>query len=90
MKISKIILYDEPAVPEINLKNLKKYLEQMFPITVEIRENILRQASKDTSKRIASCKIFNLRKDFQKHDPTQEEIEFEESNFGICSLKWKK
>lgn len=82
MNITKIILYDEPTVPEINLKNLKNFLEKTFPITVEIRDNILKQASKDTARKIAECRIFELRKDFQKHNPTLEEITFEESNFG--------
>jgi hypothetical protein len=47
---------------------------------VETRENILKLSSKDTSLKIAECKIFNLRKDFEKHTPTYEEILFEESN----------
>ncbi|MDX1441596.1 MAG: DUF6775 family putative metallopeptidase [Nitrosopumilaceae archaeon] len=85
MLISKIILYDEPSVPEINLECLKEFLKQTFPIEVEIRENILKQSLPDTARRIAECKIFNLRKDFQKQKPTMEEILFEESNFENTS-----
>ncbi|NIM25751.1 MAG: hypothetical protein GTN97_09145 [Nitrosopumilaceae archaeon] len=85
MKISKIILYDEPTVPEINLVSLKNFLEQIFPIVVETRENILKQSAPDTAKKIAECKIFNLRKDFEKNEPTEEEISFEESNFQDTS-----
>ena len=81
MKISKIILYDEPAVPEINLKNLQEFLEKIFSVTVEIRENVLKQASPDFAKKIAQCRIFNLRKDFERHEPTEEEIDFEILNF---------
>ena len=80
MKITKIFLYDEPTVPELNLENLKDFLENTFPISVEIRENILTQSKENTAKKIAECKIFQLRKDFQKHNPTTEEIEFEQSN----------
>ena len=80
MKISKIILYDEPAVPEIQLNNLVKFLQETFPIKIESRENILKFSSKDTAFKIAECKIFNLRKDFEKHVPTEEAILFEESN----------
>ena len=80
MKISKIILYDEPTVPEIQLNELAKFLKEAFPITVETRENILKFSSNDTAQKIAECKIFNLRKDFEKHTPTHEEILFEESN----------
>jgi hypothetical protein len=80
LKISKIILYDEPAVPEIQLNNLAKFLQQIFPIKVETRKNILKFSSKDTAFKIAECRIFNLSKDFEKHFPTKEEILFEESN----------
>jgi hypothetical protein len=80
LKISKIILYDEPAVPEIQLNDLVKFLQETFSVIVETRENILKFSSEDTALKIAECKIFNLRKDFEKHVPTQEEISFEESN----------
>jgi hypothetical protein len=80
LKISKIILYDEPSVPEIQLNKMVKFLQDTFSVMVETRENILKFSSKDTSLKIAECKIFNLRKDFEKHAPTDEEISFEESN----------
>ena len=80
MKISKIILYDEPAVPEINLDELVKFLKETFPVIVETRENILKFSSKDSPLKIAECKIFNLRKEFEKNNPTKEEISFEETN----------
>jgi hypothetical protein len=85
LKISKIILYDEPTVPEIQLDNLVKLLQKTFPIKVESRENILKFSLKDTAFKIAECKIFNLRKDFEKHFPTKEEILFEESNIHDTS-----
>jgi hypothetical protein len=85
LKISKIILYDEPSVPEIQLNELTKFLKETFPVEVEIRENMLKKASKETAFKIAQCKIFNLRKDFEIHNPTNEEIEFEELNFQDTS-----
>jgi len=80
VKISKIILYGEPSVPEIQINELVKFLEKTFPVVVEIRENILKFSTKDTPLKIAECKIFNLRKDFEMHIPTNEEIKFEELN----------
>ena len=85
MKISKIILYDEPSVPEIQLNKLVKFLQEIFPIIVETRENILKFASIEDAYKIAECKIFNLRKDFEKHIPTNEEVLFEESNIQDTS-----
>jgi len=83
--ISKIILYDEPAVPQIQLEELKKFLEELFLVKVETRENILRFSLKNTSRKIAECKIFQLRKDFEKHMATEEEVLFEESNIQNTS-----
>ena len=80
MKISKIILYDEPTVPEIRINELVKFLQETFSVMVEPRENILKFSSTNSALSIAECKIFNLRKDFEKHNPTNEEILFEESN----------
>jgi len=80
LKISKIILYDEPSVPEIQLNEIVKFLEETFLVIVETRENILKFSAKDTPLKIAQCKIFKLGKDFEEHTPTNEEILFEQSN----------
>ena len=85
MRISKIILYDEPSVPEIQITRLGKFLEEIFPVAVETRENILKFSVKDTPLKIAECKIFNLRRDFEKHNPTEEEVLFEELNVNDTS-----
>jgi len=80
LKTSKIILYDEPSVPEIQLNEIVKFLEETFSVIVETRENILKFSAKDTPLKIAQCKIFKLGKDFEEHTPTNEEILFEQSN----------
>lgn len=81
MKISKIFLYDEPAVPQINLERLAIFLKKTFPVQVETRGSILKLSKKDTAEKIASCRIFNPRKPYEKHIPSREEIFFEEANF---------
>lgn len=86
MKISKIILYDEPSVPQIKIEKLGNFLEKIFPVKVEIRPNILKYSSKETSIKIAESKIYHLKKDFEKHIPTHEEIMFEESNIQDTSI----
>ena len=85
MKISKIILYDEPTVPEIKIYELKQFLFKTFNIDVEIRESILKYSVEDTPLKIAECKIFKLTRDFEKHQPTEEEIIFEKSNIDDTS-----
>ena len=80
MKISTIFLYDEPAVPEINISRLAEFLKQTFFVKVELRKNIFSFANNSTTKEIASCRIFNSRKPFEKHEPSSDEIIFEEAN----------
>ncbi len=80
MKISKIILYNEPSVPEINIKRAKKFLLETFEIEIQIRENFFKKLDKKTYEKIASTKIFNLKKPFQKYIPAIEDILIESGN----------
>ena len=80
MKISKIILYNEPSVLEIDIKKLKKFIENIFQIKIEIRNNIFENINEKTCENIASSRIFNLKKTFQKHIPSIEEISIELEN----------
>lgn len=85
MKISKIFLYDEPSIPEINIKQLADFIKKNFTIDIEIRKNIFSNLKKTTLKQIASCRIMNNRKPFEIHSPTEEEVEFEKNNFQNIS-----
>jgi len=81
LKISKIFLYNEPAVSQIQLERLAVFLKEVFPVQVETRDSILKFSKKDTAAKIASCRIFNPRKPYEKHKPSTDEILFEEANF---------
>ncbi|MGQ0772774.1 MAG: DUF6775 family putative metallopeptidase [Nitrososphaerota archaeon] len=81
MKVSKIFLYDEPSVPEINLDALSGFIEKTFHVKTEKRKNIFANATKRTAVELASCRIFDFKKSFEAHTPTVEEIEFEEESF---------
>ena len=80
MKISKIILYDEPTVPEIHLDRLEKFLADTFPIKIETRKDILKDLDDKTYEKIASIKIFDIKKPFQKHNPLVKENQSERDN----------
>lgn len=80
MKISHVFLYDEPSVPEINLKHISNFIKESFGIDVKIQKNILSFGDYETAKRIASCRVFDPRKPFERHNPTHEEIGFEVRN----------
>ena len=80
MKISKIIIYKEPSVPKINLDKIKEFIFKEFRIKIEIRDNIFNKLDKNTCEKIASTRIFNLKKSFEKHNPTVNEILIELEN----------
>ena len=80
MKTCKIILYDEPTVPEIRLDRLEKFIREIFTIEIETRENIFQYSSENISKKIAGCKIFDLKKPFEKHNPSAKAIQIEKEN----------
>ena len=77
MKISKIFLYDEPAVPEININKLANFIKNTFATDVIVRKNIFSEVDQSICKKLASCRIFNTKRPFEFHVPNLEEIEFE-------------
>lgn len=80
MKLNKIILYDEPTVPEIDITHQKKFLESTFGLEIEIRDNFFKNLQDEEFKKIASKRIFELKKPFKQRTPTYNEIEIERSN----------
>ena len=80
MKISKIILYNEPTVPEIQIEKIKQFIIDTFQIKVEIKGNFFESLEDKIFEKIASTRIFDLKKQFKKHIPTQEEIQIEKEN----------
>ncbi|MCH8975409.1 MAG: hypothetical protein IH791_02485, partial [Thaumarchaeota archaeon] len=69
MKISKIFLYDEPAIPEIGFSRLGDFLKQTFDVQVEQRKNIFQSANDSIASEIAASRIFKTRQPFEKHEP---------------------
>ncbi len=80
MKISKIILYNEPTVPEIQIEKIKQFIIETFQIKVEIEDNFFKRLEEKIFEKIASIQIFDLKKQFKEHIPTQEEIQIEKEN----------
>ncbi len=87
MKISKIILYNEPTVPEIQLERLEKFLIETFSVETEIRENFFQNPNNKIFEKIANTRIFNLRRPFEKHNPSIETIRIEKENKDMSGKK---
>ncbi len=83
MKISKIILYDEPTVPEIQIEKIKKFITDTFQIETEVKENFFRTAEDKILEKIATIRVFDLKKQFKKHNPTQEGYQIEKKNIDM-------
>ncbi|QLH07922.1 hypothetical protein C5F50_04885 [Nitrosopumilus ureiphilus] len=87
MKISKIILYDEPTIPEIQLDRLGKFLTETFPIKIETRKNFFSNLDDKTYEKIASIKILDIKKPFQKHDPSVKDVLTEKENTYMSKIE---
>ena len=79
MKVSKIFLYDEPAVQEIQILNLKNFLLETFHVDVEIKECIFNNLDEKTIEMISGCRIFDPKMPFKEHLPSKQEMDFEKS-----------
>ena len=80
MKISKIIIYDEPLVPEIQINKLRKFLQDTFHIDIEIRKNFFVNKEDSIFQEISTTRVFELKKPFSRHIPTELEIQMEKEN----------
>ena len=85
MKICKIILYDEPKVPEIQLQRLREFIEKTFPVKVEIRGNFFQDADAEILERISSTRIFDLKKPFDKQHHIKKETQSKEENHNTSN-----
>ena len=83
MKVSKIFLYDEPAVQEIQISNLKNFLLETFSVDVKIKECIFNNLDEKIIEEISGCRIFDPKSPFKKHQPSRQEIDFEKS---VCEI----
>jgi len=77
LKVSKIFLYDEPAVQEIQISNLKNFLIETFSVDVEIKKCIFNDLSEKTMEEISGCRIFDPKIPFKAYQPNIQEIDFE-------------
>ena len=66
MKISKIILYDDPSTPEIKIKEIERFLIDTFSVRVEIRGNFIDYFKNNIAEKIEKTIVFDTKKPFQK------------------------
>ena len=86
MNFKKIILYNEPAIPVIDIKQLRNSLEEYFPIQVEIKDNIFKQFSTKNINKLSNSRVSDIRNPFSEHKSSSIEIEFEKKLCQDSSL----
>jgi hypothetical protein len=86
LKLSKIFLYDEPSVPEIKIDEIADFIKKTFSVDIEVRENIFFKADETVAKELASSRILNSKKPFERHAPSLEEIQFEKNSFENSNI----
>ena len=80
LKTSKIILYCEPTVPEIQLTEIREFITDTFPVKIELRKNFFESTDEKIFEKIANARIFDLKKQFKKHTPSIDDIQIEKEN----------
>jgi hypothetical protein len=88
LNISKVFLYDESSVPEIEINNLAKFIQETLDVQVEVRRNFFAhfKSDREIAYELASSRIFNPYSSFERHTPTDEEINLEAETFGDGSV----
>lgn len=85
LKISKMILYDEPSVPEIQLEDIAEFAKKTFKVSTETRDSVFSLCDKDSIYYVAASRIQKLHVPFQRHMPLPEEVEFERNTGSVKS-----
>ena len=67
MNFSKITLYDEPAVPELEINRLQEFLSDTIRVDVIVKNSPFNTINDETIEKIASCRVFDLKSPFKKH-----------------------
>jgi len=70
LKLSKVILYDEPSIPEIDISGSAKFLENLLGVRTEVRSSILKGATESVIRDILSVEIADIFKPFERQSRT--------------------
>ena len=86
MNFKNIILYNEPAVSEINITQLRNFLEEKFPVKVKIEENVFSQFNDEQVRNLSAIRIKDIKNSFTRYDYNENEFEFERKMSNDSSL----
>ena len=76
-EISKVVIYDESATPEIQIEQIRRFITDMFSIEVESKRDIVQTQNNADDKNkilemVSRTRIFDLKKQFQRQKCTRQ------------------
>ena len=80
MKIARVMLYDEPTVPQIEIDKAAEFIAETFKVRTTVRGPIMPMCDPDAIRSIAAARIRDPKSPFQRHVPSNEEVAFEENH----------
>ena len=86
MNFKKIILYKEPAISNIDIKQLTNFLENNFPFKVQIKESIFKKFNLESANQLSNIRVTDIKNPFSTYESNDSEIEFEKKLCEDSSL----
>ena len=77
MKLKKIIIYDEPSIPEIKISDLASFIKDNFSVDVLIKNNFFVNLNKSEVKSLTKTRMFDIYKK-KSYEPEKHTTDFEE------------
>ena len=77
MNFKKIILYKEPSISVVNIEQLVKFLEESFPVNVQVKDNVFRKFNSKEINLLSSIRVKDVKKPFHTYESSDKELEFE-------------
>ena len=77
MKLKKIIIYDEPSIPEIKISNLVNFLKDSFSANIIIKNNFFQKLNESEINLLSKTRIFDIYKKYIMYEPEQKSIVLE-------------
>jgi len=78
LNLKKIILYDEPSIPEIKISDLASFIKDNFSVDVVIKDNFFLNLNKSEIRLLTKTRIFDIYKEKKSYEPEKHAIDFEE------------
>ncbi len=86
MKLKKIIIYDEPSIPEIKISNLVNFLKDNFSANIIIKNNFFQELDESEINLLSKTRIFDIYKKYSMYKPKQKSIVLEKELCKNSSL----